>query len=102
MKLKNIWSIFFIIAIGMFIVLIFALISVYFRGFGNDHYTGSTIEIVPKVYGIEAVEYYIKWNFSLSACGILWVPIYTISLLYIIIYMLKKHGHIKYKRRENE
>ncbi len=58
-------------------------------GFGSDTYTGSSIEFVPKRYGMDALKIWFKWNFSFSGFGLIYIPIYSVALLYIIIYITK-------------
>ena len=81
-----------IISIGMYIVLVLAMINVYINGYGSDYYTGSSIEIVPKRYGIEALKMFLIWNFSLDGFGIILIPTYIIALLIIVLNIKNKKG----------
>lgn len=86
---KIIGLIFFIISIGMIILLIYGMVNAYFCGYGTDYPTGNTIEYWPKVYGIEALKIYLKWMFSFDAFGIIFTPIYISAFAYSIIYLRK-------------
>lgn len=96
-KIKKIIAlVFFIIAIGMVALLLYGIINAYFNGYGTDYYTANTIDIVPKRKGIEALKIYIMWIFGLKGLGIVFIPIYVISLAYIVIYLLRiKKGKVK-------
>ena len=66
------------------------MIYVYFKGYGSN-YPITFYYVSPVRYGFDAVYEFIKFYFGFSKWGMLGkitVPVYTISLLYIIIYVI--------------
>lgn len=96
-KIKKIIALlFFIIAIGMFVLLLYGIINVYFNGYETNYYTTNTINFVSQKNGIDQLKIYMKRIFGFKGLGIVFIPIYVISLTYIVIYLLKiKKGKVK-------
>ena len=81
---------FFIIAVGLYIYIIYNIIDVYFNGFGSD-VPVTMYYVSPRRYGIDAVIEFMKYFFGFSKWGMLGkitVPVYILALTYIIIYIL--------------
>ena len=84
-------KLFLIIAVGLYIYLIYNIIDVYFNGFGSD-YPVTYYYVSPRRYGFDAVYELLKHFFGFSKWGMLGkitVPAYMVALIYIIIYITK-------------
>jgi len=85
---KKVYIVLLIISLIPVVLLIIGLINSFINGYGSDPEVVSSF-LLPKEYGFKGVKMHLYYTFNPNLLGAIFIPLYSVCLLYQVIYFIK-------------